>query len=58
MTPSQQQAIGELRDAGFAIAIFTPDELREAPPERVEDLMVERGWNAINDLGGPPKEEQ
>ena len=38
----------KLRDAGFAIAIFTPEEVGEANPETVEDSMVERGWFTIN----------
>ena len=37
-----------LRSAGFAIAVFTPEELEDANPESVEASMVERGWFTIN----------
>ena len=36
-----------LRSAGFAIAVFTPEEIEEANPEDVEASMVERGWFTI-----------
>lgn len=49
-TPEVVQALDTLRDAGFAVAAFTPDELRGANPRYVEDLMVERGHWAIEDL--------
>ena len=37
-----------LRSAGFAVAVFTPEELEDADQETVEDSMVERGWFTIN----------
>ena len=37
----------KLRDAGFAIAVFTPEELEDANPEDVEASMVDRGWFTI-----------
>ena len=48
------KVIRKLRDAGCAVTVFTPDELEGADPSTVEDMMVERGWNAIDTL----KEEQ
>ena len=36
-----------LRSAGFAVTVFTPEELEDANPETVEDSMVERGWFTI-----------
>ena len=35
---------------GYAIAIFTPDELGGAKAGRVEAQMVEAGWDAIDVL--------
>lgn len=58
MTPVQQEAIDELRHAGFAVIIWTPDELGEASPRRVEDRLTELGWDVISDLGGPSPDEQ
>jgi len=39
-----------LRDMGCAVAVFTPEELRGADPDTVEDLMVQRGNEAIDYL--------
>lgn len=51
MNQSQVDALRELRDAGYAVAIFTPSELEGAPADQVENIMVGRGWSAIHDLG-------
>lgn len=48
MNEEQAQAVRSLRDAGFAVCIFTPDELRGAKPGHVEDRLVERGWDVID----------
>jgi len=40
----------ELWDGGYSVAIFTPDELRGASPDQVSEIMIERGWNAIDTL--------
>jgi len=50
MNEEQTKAIRELRDAGFAVTVFTPEELAEVDPTRVEDRMVECGWDAIDFL--------
>jgi hypothetical protein len=52
MTREQADALMTLRDEGHAVAVFTPDELNGADPDVVEDLMVERGWMAVDSLGG------
>lgn len=43
------EALDTLRGAGYAVAAFTPEELGNAGPRYVEDMMVERGWLAIYD---------
>ena len=51
MTPEKaMKAIRALRDAGCAVTVFTPDELDGADPTAVEDMMVQRGWDAIDTL--------
>jgi hypothetical protein len=50
LTQAERNAIDKIRDKGFAVAMFTPEELGETDPGRVEDMMVERGWSAIEDL--------
>ncbi len=56
--PDTQAAAGDLiralRDMGFSVAAFSPDELRGANPDHVEDIMVERGWCAIDSLADEP----
>lgn len=48
LTPEVMRALDFLRDEGFAVAAFTPTELRGADSERVEDAMVQMGWDAID----------
>ena len=53
-------ALEFLRDQGFAVAAFTPSELRGADPDRIEDAMVQMGWDAIdmNATEPRPSEEE
>lgn len=50
MTKTQLTALRQLRDKGYAIAIFTPEELSGAPVDDIEDRMVSEGWDAIDML--------
>jgi hypothetical protein len=50
MTESELAAIRALRARGYAIVVWTPDELRGANPYIIEDLMIERGAAAIDAL--------
>lgn len=45
MTDEQKAVIEELRSEGYAIAIITPEEVCDADPENIEDIMRERGLN-------------
>lgn len=56
MTPEQAKAIEDLRSEGFAVVVFYPQELGGADPDQVQDLMIERGWNAIDTLKDPKYE--
>lgn len=51
MNQNQVEALQELRNQGYAVAIFSPSELEGAPADEVENIMVGRGWSAIHDLG-------
>ena len=44
-----QDVLQELADKGFAIVIFTPKELQGVNPDIVEEEMVIKGWNTIED---------
>lgn len=47
MTEIQQAVINELRDAGYCVVIWTPEELGETDTDRLEDIVIERGNNFI-----------
>lgn len=40
----------KLRELGCAVVCFTPEELRNANPDHVEDRLVEIGWDIIDSL--------
>ena len=40
----------ELRSRDCAVVCFVPDELLGADPERVEDRLIELGWDVIDSL--------
>lgn len=52
MTPEQQKAINELRDAGYMVIIFSPDELwpnfDHEDAEHFEDAIYERGKELLS----------
>jgi len=50
MTNEQLEVIRALRHEGFAVIIWTPEELGTADPRRVEDRSIELGWDVIDTL--------
>ncbi|MFV3332606.1 hypothetical protein ACNFIA_16840 [Pseudomonas sp. NY15437] len=44
------QTVGMLRDKGFAVAIFNPDELGEVAPRTLQNKLVEFGVQEIDNL--------
>jgi len=41
------EAINELREAGYAVTVFTPGEMHGTSPIGIEEAMVEAGENVI-----------
>lgn len=41
-------AINEMRDAGYAVCVFTAEDLKKAVPRSVEIQMCEAAWDEIN----------
>lgn len=39
----------EAQHHGYAVVVWTPEELGELNPEDVEEIMIERGSEYIND---------
>jgi len=42
-----QNALQELTDKGFAVVIFTPNELQGVSPDYVENTIIEAGSDTI-----------
>ena len=47
----------QLRKMGYAVVAFTPEELRGADSDHVEDRMIEIGWDVIDSLSTEPYNE-
>jgi hypothetical protein len=42
------EMLRELRENGWVVCLFTPDEVAESDPEDIEYAMCEAGWSKIN----------
>ncbi len=50
LTKTELNMLRELRNRGYAVIIWTPDELKGVNPIRVEDRYIELGHQIIEDL--------
>jgi hypothetical protein len=50
MTQEELGAVQKLREQGYAVIVWTPEELEGAPPRKVEDRSIELGWEVIDAL--------
>jgi hypothetical protein len=50
MTNEQQNVIRELTHQGYAVIIWTPEELGNASVKDIQDLSIELGHDIINYL--------
>jgi hypothetical protein len=46
----------KMQRLGYAVVIFTPEELRGANPDHVQDRLVELGWDVIDTLATKSRE--
>ena len=46
----------KMQRLGYAVICFTPEELRGADPDHVQDRLVELGWDVIDTLATEPRE--
>ena len=51
MNREQLAVIRALRHEGYAVIVWTPEELRGAKAHHVEDRSIELGHQIIEDLG-------
>jgi len=52
------ETVTSLRDQGYCVVVFTPEEIRNANPSKVEDRLVELGWEVIDDLSWLEENEE
>lgn len=57
MTPEQQNVIHAMRDEGYLVIIWTPAELGDIDVSHVEDMLIERGNDMIEQLQFQQKEQ-
>lgn len=57
-TDADHAFLENLRNRGFAVAVFTPGELRGTPQDMVENTMVEHGTYAIEYYAGYEDEDE
>lgn len=50
MTPEQQKAIDTLREEGYLVILWTPEELGDIDESHIEDALIERGNEMIENL--------
>jgi hypothetical protein len=50
MTEEQLKVVRDLRHKGYAVIIWTPEELADVSPRHVEGRLVELGHDVIEDL--------
>ena len=54
MTKKDWAVIKKFREAGYALTIFSPEELRGASTRDFENRMVELGWEVVDSLASEP----
>lgn len=47
---TNEDSVQWLRENGYSLIIWHPDELKSADPRKVADRLVELGWQVIEDL--------
>lgn len=52
MNEAQRQAVNTLRDEGYLVIIWTPEELGDIDASHMEDMLIERGNDMIEQLQG------
>ena len=50
MNKTEIKALQGLKNKGYAIVVITPEELKSAIPDKVEDRLVETSWEIIECL--------
>jgi hypothetical protein len=46
----------KMQRLGYAVVCFTPEELRGANPDHVQERLIELGWDVVDTLATEPRE--
>lgn len=49
LSPADITALQSLHTRGFAVCVFTPEEVGDALQEEIEDSMCAAGWDKIRE---------
>lgn len=52
MKTEWSNTIHAMRDAGYLVIVWNPDELGDVEPGYIEDVLIERGNDMIEQLRG------
>ena len=55
--PGDLKWMRDMRQRGFCVVCFTPDELDGADPDKLEERLVDSAWDIIDDLKEEDDEE-
>ncbi len=58
LTEQELEMLRSLRERGYAVVLFSPEELGDTEPDQVEDYLIERGWDAIDMKSQRKKEKE
>jgi hypothetical protein len=50
LTQQEWEALASIRAKNYAVVVFNPEEIRNAAPNRIQDALVESGWEIIHAL--------
>lgn len=56
LTKEEQELIQNLRTRGFAVIVWTPEELDGACPKHVQTASIELGWDIIDEQNAGKEE--
>lgn len=45
-----KRAMAVMKSFGYVVVAFSPEDLEGADPSRVEDHLIENGWDIISSL--------
>jgi hypothetical protein len=57
MTKKEKEAIASIRNKGFAVIVWYPEELRGVAPKYVEEGSIQHGHSIIDELATESEED-